>query len=560
MLPPCVWFLLGKFSRLAESINSCLRRVAELHTQAERFKRVLNAKRMVIACLLLVALCALATGLWAVRYIQIKYDTMRYGMVANSILKGEGMRSPIFYIYDKPDAAGTIPYTVQPPIYPLFLATFGGLHKDRLLSAQVYNIIGFAACCVLTFLITRRLAGNGPALAAALITACSMPLLLSVSQALTEQGFIAFLLLAVWLLLCSRISRRPSLWLIGAGLAGAGAILTRWSGLALVGVFGWEALRTWRRKNFTSAVKTFALSALPLLVCFGLMSLRGAMYLGNIRGYDAASTGRSLWEAIAGMGSITFLQFGFIGFGRRTMALLAAAAVMAALFIFSGQRRKIFGRLTRRGADMPLIAGLCYFALFVVSFVTKLERFETRFAAPMAPLMVILTITVLVALFGIDSRARKRTAHRVVFAVVVACCCLLGLYDSYSMLPKEPQRFAFLETRAYKWLKEECRPGSIIATNRPFHVSFFTPHPAMCVPSRIWNPYTEMPEDIGKIILNKMDAHSIDYIVLVAGRAGLNPDHYGPFLTALSRRQSACDRLELLKDFNDGVVFIRKKK
>jgi len=99
----------------------------------------------------LVALCALAAALYATRYMRLSYDSMRYAAVADQLRGGAGLRTPLFYMSDSPDASGTIPYTVQPPLFPVLLSVMGGISPDRLWPARVINVLAHIVACLFAF-------------------------------------------------------------------------------------------------------------------------------------------------------------------------------------------------------------------------------------------------------------------------------------------------------------------------------------------------------------------------------------------------------------------------
>src|ERR1035437_9026592 len=87
-----------------------------------------------------VVAAGLVAGIAATRSMAIGHDSMNYSLVADQIRCGHGLRTPVFGLWDAPDEAGTVPLTVQPPMFPSLLAVFECLGSD-LWAARVLNVL-----------------------------------------------------------------------------------------------------------------------------------------------------------------------------------------------------------------------------------------------------------------------------------------------------------------------------------------------------------------------------------------------------------------------------------
>src|SRR5262245_35096895 len=75
-----------------------------------------------------------------------------------------------------PDARPFVPEVIRTPAYPLFLATIYKVAGVRQMPVALAQTALFAAICLLVYAITRRIAGERIAFAAALLTAFFPPI------------------------------------------------------------------------------------------------------------------------------------------------------------------------------------------------------------------------------------------------------------------------------------------------------------------------------------------------------------------------------------------------
>jgi len=113
----------------------------------------------------------------------------------------------------------------------------------------------------------------------------------------------------------------------------------------------------------------------------------------------------------------------------------------------------------------------------------------------------------------------------------------------------------FLTCQTYNWLTKHCNGDSVIATNRPTILSFYTARPTLRLPCRFWNPRWHIPEDMAVQLPKRMMKVGAKHLVIFAERQGLDEKLYGPFVSALSRREKAGNMFKSLFECPDGVVY-----
>jgi 4-amino-4-deoxy-L-arabinose transferase-like glycosyltransferase len=188
-------------------------------------------------------------------------DAFRYDFTARALANGQG------YVHLTGD-----PTAFWPPGYPVLLATAYVVFGEKVIVAQLLNVVLGTATVWLAYLIGRRLFGRGPALLGAGIVACFPSLIFYTGVTLSEITFTFLALLAIYLLIMEAQSQnrlqsprvenprlqdrtssfepRRALLLLAAGLVLGLAALTRGQALLLPVVLMPFWLRSgvsWRR-------------------------------------------------------------------------------------------------------------------------------------------------------------------------------------------------------------------------------------------------------------------------------------------------------------------------
>lgn len=187
--------------------------------------RMLIIVGLAISVLVPMIACALIFGPW----IEWTPDGFHYLALARSLAETGGF----------PNERIT-----TPPGFPLLLAPLMSSGDLPIAGVRVLLAGGFISTCVLTFLLYRRLIGEGWAITAAMMTGLSVTLLVQSTTLLSESIYLPMSLLA--LLILTRWSKTgPTGFsdLAWGGIAVAGAWAVRSTGLLLVPVAAWTAFR-----------------------------------------------------------------------------------------------------------------------------------------------------------------------------------------------------------------------------------------------------------------------------------------------------------------------------
>ncbi len=518
----------------------------------------MGPRRRIALYALLVALTALAAGWAATRHICLSHDSMVYALVGDEVAAGRGLRQPVLRLDQTPDADGTAPHTVQPPLLPLLVAGLGGVTPQRVWPVRLINMAALVVSALSCFYITRRLAMDATALAAGLGAAVCFPLL-GVSRFLwSEPPFVACMLGTIALLAASRSGSGGAMRKVfAAGVLAAGAFATRFAGVALLPLFVWEVAVAWRRRAAWPALGRLVVGLAVPLVVVTLIWQRNVELSGSIRGDWPARFQRSLPAAVGGLGRLMSADFSGVAPGLQ--AALIAAVLAAPLAVFA---RRLLGRAELRrelidgGLDLVVLGGLLYAGVIVWSLSRFQPGLEPRFAVPLAPLMVIVVAVVL-------DRGWRAMAERVgpgpaaagAAVSLALMLCYLGLISVVLLRLPDPEPHRAAESATLAWLVRHAPPGSRVVTNEPAQTAFHRGFVGIGLPHRREDPRSPLPDDMAERLERRMVELGARYLVLYAPQTGLNERHFGPFVAALSRRQPVSEGLTPIYDGPDGVIY-----
>ena len=110
-------------------------------------------------------------------------------------------------------------------------------------------------------------------------------------------------------------------------------------------------------------------------------------------------------------------------------------------------------------------------------------------------------------------------------------------------------------TTVFKWLRDNCPPGTIVATNMEFEVSFFADCPSLSLPSRWWWKKWRIPSDMHSRLPGKMRQVGARYVVLFCGKRGLREEDYGDYVARLSRGENNDPSFNMIREGGFGVVY-----
>ncbi len=518
----------------------------------------------------LVAIFALGPCLVATRSMILVVDSRRYALVSQQLCLGRGLRCPVFDLHDRPDSSGTVPFTLQAPLLPLVLASMGGVTSSRTWPARALNVASLVMTCVFSFLIASRLCGITAGVVAGITVAVSSPLLLAARYILTETLFIFLFVASVGLLQASRHAKPRWCFLIGSGLAAAAATATRYTGIALLPLFFWEASVIWRRGGSKRALITICLTIPLMLAYLAALWTRNVFISGHVWGSTTPAdqpreAGWSLFEAVRGMMAMTAAQFGVWGINFKSVIKGALAVILIgtpASIAMSRLKHRTTSRLEllERGLDIVLVAAVSYFGLLVCHLWSHQAVFEYRFATPLVPLLFIAMVaTVTQGWRSLDSTRLRRWACWALVATLTLIVLYVarqsfkwsaGLNENISEIPT---------TETYEWLVNNAEKERVIVTNQPFILSFSTGQSALRLPNRVFDPWAHIPQDMYELLPNEMSRVGANYLVIFSAREGLRADHWGDFIAALSRREPISNRLTIVWDCPDGVIYKMKE-
>ncbi len=504
-------------------------------------------------------MCAGLAGLYATYHIRLSPDSMHYALASQQIRSGRGVRVPIIpFQGPSADTRGTVPFLIQPPLLPLFLALLGGVAPGKVWPAQVLNIFSHTAIALFSCLIAKRLCGASFGIITGIAVAFALPLLLVSQYLWSEPLFIALVVMCIWCLQMSRYVNREQFPLYGAGLLAAAAIATRFAGVALIPLFLWETIRIWKSRTEKSAIVFRIIAFLVPLCIVAILFVRNYVLSGTIRGFQCPNPQRSIYAAICSVMQGIALQFGIKGF-KAQIAILFLIFLVIVILVRSKMDRNI--QALKKGLDMIILFMVSYTGVIIVAMVRYQPHLELRFVAPLVPFILITAVFIIELAWRsmTVTRIHKLLLHsgRIIFIILIIVGLLFTLWWKSSFFsPVETVNKRFLSSQTFGWLKTSLPPETIIATNEPFKVAFWGGYPTLRLINRLWNPYHDIPDDMCYQLPRRMSEVGSHYLILFADEDGLDEEHFGEFVSALSRRKRAdIDKFRLMYNCSDGVVY-----
>ena len=514
---------------------------------------------MVIPCI-----AALAAAGYAVLDLKMSPDSLSYALVAENLLQGRGLVTPIIYPWSHPTPQGYAPFTFQPPFYPLCLAVLGGVRPGVLWPAMLCNVVGYVLIAVMTFVIARRCAGHTAAVFASLIVVFSYAMWGNVHRMLSEYLFMGLFMSSLLALQTARDRDEPMGLYAAGGILAACALATKFVGLALLPLAAYETVWILRRQGFKPAVRSFALMAGPALIV--LVALWGRNYLleGSIRGFPSPDPERSVADAAGGFLKVAIYQLGVpTYFGNRLLLFIGVLCAPAAFLGIQAVRREYRFPVLRTGLDQLLVLFISYVALLVVALSRSEPRFESRFVIPMIPLGVIIVTTTIY--HGWQSVHRWQWTRVPAAVAMMSLVYLLAgtVLISVDRRAWNPNRWdfadGFVELSCFQWLEENVAAGSTIATNRASQLPFFAPYKAIELPNRGWNSKSSMPEDMEDWLATRMSSLGADLLVLFESKHSSDQEKAGTFIASLSQGELVGQKFELLWSADSGSIYRLKR-
>ncbi len=510
----------------------------------------------------ILVISALLAALFAVKNIKISPDSMRFGLISQQIISGNGFRVPIIRLEDMYiPVNGAITFLDQMPLYPLLLAVLGGVTPQSFLAGQIVNVVCLVIIAILTYLIVKRLYDNSiAALFAGVLAVTSYPLIRVTHHVWSEPLFIAFTVASIYFLVCARSSsglqfRRN--FFIASICAGA-SILTRNAGVALVPVFFWEVLVLFRNKRPESkSIFTIIAVAVPILTSAS-MFVRNYMVSGMLRGFYQPSPERSFVSAFTGTIKMIFMQFQL---GEKSFMLIALLMVIFVIYYsVNANLRKDAAQYFSSGLDLILVYVLSYAALIVIAMAKQAWNYELRLVSPLVPFLFICSVTIIVL---VCKTIERRGFVNLAFAGMIISLSILTLgncYKTYLNLPgvyhKSETSHSILNTCSFNWLKENYERGAMIVTNKPFHLGFFGEYSTVALPHKRFDPNIQIPEDM-KLILPKQMTKFGSRVLALFFKA--EEKYEGSYIAKLFNKRETDDTFNLVYECPDSVVYILKE-
>lgn len=347
------------------------------------------------------------------------FDSAAYLSMADGLREGAGL-----LMHDGR------PAVIWPPGYPAVIAVVGVLGGlGTVTAARVTNAGAVALVVAAAGLFTHRVTGSRTAaVLAASFLGVSASSLQSAMFVMSEPVFALWYLAAAGCLAAFARHRRWS-WLVGAGLATAGAVVTRYIGVAFVPVgitLAAVVAGTGARRRLAAAGTYLAAAGLPVL----LLLARNLTVSGTLTGPRAPAEfglGESIGYLVQALATWVVPTSAIRVFDL-SWAVPAAVSVLAASVVALGLVRRRGSRWDPETALVLTLAGMAGAlagVLVVGAAVTKVDPYYQRQLAPLLPGMVVVLAAGACRLRACVPRAGLRAG--LTLAMVVTVGGLVGL-------------------------------------------------------------------------------------------------------------------------------------
>lgn len=504
-----------------------------------------------------VLLLASATAaLLAVENIKISPDSMRFGLVSQQILSGNGIRVPIIRLEDNYiPVNGAIPFLDQMPLLPIIFAILGGVTPQNYVPAQIVNVISHLVMTIFTFLLMKNFCNKYISLLTAILVSFSNPLLLNTHHIWSETLFIALTVATLYFLTLSRqhIRHHFNGRLLMAGSCASAAILTRNAGIALIPVFFWEVFVFVKNKRLEFKYLTNITAIILPIAATMAMFIRNYMISGTLRGYNQASPQRSYIDALTGTIETIYQQFHL---SKNVFILIILFMILFMLYIITNAHlRKDVLKYFNAGLDSIIVFQVCYTALIVITMTKQAWRFDLRYVSPLVPFMFITSIFIIV--FVLERITFRRFSNlsfigMILFLIIIATG---SLYKTYLNLPEfsyKQEKYSILDSCIYKWIKENYDKNIIITTNKPYPVSFFRGYSTIALPHKRFDLTIHVPEDMESVLPFRMKKFGSPVLALFEK---VEDQYEGSYLTGLFNNRKTNEKFNLAYECSDGVIY-----
>ncbi len=527
-----------------------------METNSPHFK---NKYEICIYGILIIS--AIMAALLAVKNIKLSPDAMRFGLISQQILSGNGIRVPVIRLEDTyVPVNGAIPFLDQMPLLPILFAMLGGLTPQSYLAAQIINAICHVVISIFTFLLMKNLCNKGMALLTGLLVSFSYQMLWLANHIISDSLLIALIMAAIYFLTLSRntIGKQFNRSLFAAGICAGAAILARNAGIALIPAFLWEVFILLKNKSPKSRYVPVILATTIPAITTVAMFVRNYVISGTLRGFNHASIERSYSEAVKGTLEMIFLQFN-LGKNYITLIVLSMTVLILYVLINSKARKEILIFFSS-GLDLIIVFIVSYTALICLTMAKQQWRYELRYVYPLVPFLFIICILIIVFVW----KSIKAKGFLKLSSVGIILSLSLITSDSFyktflnfsEFSDNQDKAYFILNSCTYKWIKENYGGNTVIVTNRPFHLSFFGGYTTVALPHKRFEPTIHIPDDMETILPNQMSKFGSRVLALFEEA---EEQYEGRYIARLFSKRENNDRFTLIHECQDGVVYNLKE-
>jgi hypothetical protein len=486
-----------------------------------------------------------------------------YALVSQEVVSGNGIRLPI--IYDLKDnyffINGTIPFFLEPPLFPIFLALFGGVTAQSFLAAQILNVTSHVIIAVFTFLLMKHIYNNnGIALLTGALVAISFPLLKITNYILSDAVCIAVTVATVYFLFLSRDSdqHRFNRNLLIASIFTSTAVLTRSAGVSLMPVFFWQVFILVKNNKLKLTFASNVLTILLPVIASGVLYTRAYILSGSIHGWMPPSIERSYFDAFTGTIKMILLQFNL---SEQQSKLVIIVMILFVLYIMlSAAVRRELAKYVHPGLDLIVVFMITHTAVVTYAMAKSQTVFELRFMSPLVPFLFMLCALIIVVIWEIIKRKGFSKLSlcwiTLSFGIIIFGNCYKTYVKSVEIFSTDIGHYRILHSQTYNWIKDNYGENLIITSNRPFHLSFFGGYSTIRLPHKRFEQNTPIPDNMGAYLPGRMSKFGSHVLALFEEA---DETHEGSYIAGLFHKREDDDNFILVKQFSDGVVYKRKE-
>ncbi len=358
-------------------------------------------------------------------------DSVQYLSAAWHVATGSGVRSSIT---DLAEPARDVPFTAWPPLFPVLLGGIMRLGASPFAASRWLNLALLAAAVFPLAAAARRAGGSGAAAWTVGIHAVLFyPVMLS-AFVWSEPLYIALSLTSLALAGVGLEGRRGAAWAYaGAGALAGAAMLARYVGFTLIAATaaGLWLLELHRPPRVLG--RNLAAYLLPAALPNAAWLWRNRALTGSFFGPDRPAAWFG-WDRILGdtLHTLAVDATGPVGrLGAPWATALAAGGAVGALLVagvLAGRLRHLRSRSPRGDGGLALLlwvyAAAFLAAMIVLSRRVGFDALNTRYLAPVYPVLLLLAVLAARALLAAD---RRRSAGRARENLIATALVLLAL-------------------------------------------------------------------------------------------------------------------------------------